>query len=49
MHRSGVDQWSLIEFAVIPKLKPFEIVRAFLDVVVHAVVLEEELLVTPQR
>ena len=45
---SRVYQGRLSELAVLPELEPVEVVGAYLDVVVEARVLEEELSVAPE-
>ena len=44
-----VHQLGVKELAQVPELKPVEIVRAHFNIVVHAAMLEEELLVAPMR
>lgn len=44
-----VGELGVKELAFVPELEPVEIVRAHLNVVVHAAVIEEELLVAPMR
>ena len=48
LHGGRVDERSLSELALGPELKPVEVVRSELDVVIHAAMLEEQLLVTPE-
>ena len=48
LKRSRLLERSLSEFTVIPELKPLKVVGSLLDIVLVSVVLEEELLVTPQ-
>ena len=48
LKRSRLLERSLSEFTVIPELKPLKVVGSLLDIVLISVVLEEELLVTPQ-
>ena len=44
-----VEELGVKELAQVPELEPVEIVRAHLNVVVHAAMIEEELLVAPMR
>ena len=48
LKRSRLLERGLSEFTVIPELKPLKVVGSLLDIVLVSVVLEEELLVTPQ-
>ena len=45
----GISQRALREPAIVPELEPLEVVRAMPDIVIVTVMLEEELLVTPER
>ena len=47
--RSWVGKLSFVEITLVPELKPVEIVRAHLNVIIHTSMLEEQLLVTPVR
>ena len=48
LHRSGVLERSLVDVAEGPELEPVKVVGSDLDVIVHATVLKEELLVAPE-
>jgi len=48
LHRGRVLQGLLSEPTEFPELKPFEVVRALLDIILIPVMLEEEHLITPK-
>ena len=46
---SRVLQFSRLEMAQVPELKPVKVVRSEFDIIIHASVLEKELGIAPPR
>ena len=49
MCRCWISEWRFCELASVPELEPLEVVRSVLDIIVVTMVLEEKLLVAPER